>query len=201
MHEMTRRNFLKVLGTAFAASSLAGLAKPRAGFAVEAETYEFRIKDATESTAICCFCSLGCGGIASVEGGVLVAFEGDPDSPINRGGLCSKGAAQINLVNVYDPETGELQLNPKRITGPKYRAPGASEWQDISWEDAIARIAAKVKETRDASFEALSGGTVVNRTEAIAHLGCGALPNEVLGPLQKLQRALGLVHIEHQARL
>jgi formate dehydrogenase major subunit len=201
MYEMTRRNFLKVLGTAFAASSLAGLSKPKTGFAAGAESYEFRIKDATETTTICGFCSIGCGAIVSTAGGKLLAFEGDPDSPLNEGALCSKGAAQFNLVNVYDPETGELVPNPKRVQKPKYRAPGTTEWQEVEWDWAIKRIAEKVKETLDATLETISNGVTVNRTQAIASLGCGSLPCETLGPLQKLQRALGMIYIEHQARL
>jgi len=201
MYEMTRRNFLKVLGTAFAASSLAGMTRPSAGFAAGADRTEFRIKDAAETTSICCFCSLGCGGVASVVEGELVNFEGDPDSPINEGALCSKGAAQFNVVKVYDPETGEMIPNPRRLTKPKYRAAGATEWEEVEWDWIIRRIAEKVKETRDATFETISNGVTVNRTQAIAHLGCGALPCEDLGPLQKLQRALGMVYIEHQARL
>ena len=201
MHEITRRNFLKVLGTAFAAGSLAKFTMPKAGFAVGAKPTEFHIKDATEASTICCFCSVGCGGIASVVEGELVSFEGDPDSPLNAGGLCSKGAAQLNVVNVYDPETGKRIPNPRRLRKPKYRAPGSSEWQEVEWDWIIKRIAERVKETRDATFETMSNGVTVNRTQAIAHLGCGALPLEDLGPLQKLQRALGIIYIEHQARL
>ncbi|MCL2526408.1 MAG: hypothetical protein FWE46_05115 [Coriobacteriia bacterium] len=201
MHEMTRRNFLKMLGTAFVASSVAGVSLPKSGFATEAGIPKFRIKDAVEATSVCCFCSLGCGGIASVIDGDLVSFEGDPDSPINEGALCSKGAAQFNVVNIYDPQDGTMVPNPRRLTRPKYRAPGATEWQEVEWDWAFKRIAEKVKATRDATFETVSNGVTVNRTQAIGHLGCGALPVEDLGPLQKLQRALGMVYIEHQARL
>ncbi|MCL2526495.1 MAG: hypothetical protein FWE46_05570 [Coriobacteriia bacterium] len=201
MHEITRRNFLKVLGTAFVASSLAGVKLPQAGLAAEAARTEFRLKDAVETTLVCCFCSLGCGGIASAIDGELVNVEGDPDSPINEGSFCAKGASQYNVYNVYDPDTGERIPNPRRLTKPQYRAPGEAEWQDVEWDWAISRIAERVKETRDASFETVVDGITVNRTQAIAHLGCGAIPNEDLAPMQKLQRALGIIYLEHQARL
>jgi len=58
-----------------------------------------------------------------------------------------------------------------------------------------------VKATRDASFQTEAGGTTVNRTEAIATLGGAALDNEECYLLSKLMRALGIVYLEHQARI
>ena len=71
----------------------------------------------------------------------------------------------------------------------------------MSWEWALSRIAAKVKETRDKTFRTAVDGKTVNRTEAIACLGGSALDNEEAYLLVKLMRSLGLVYVEHQARL
>jgi formate dehydrogenase major subunit len=203
MRDVSRRDFLKISGAAFAASSVAGLYRPSTGFAAEAsETPALRIKGATETTSICCFCSVGCGSISSVVNGELINFEGDPDHPVNQGGMCSKGVSQFNVVNVYDPADGKMKPNPRRLTKPRYRAPGASEWEEVSWEWSIAEIAKRVKDLRDKTFEEKNAnGVTVNRTSAIASLGGAALDNEENHVLSKFMRSLGLVYIEHQARL
>lgn len=72
----------------------------------------------------------------------MVHIEGDPDSPINRGTLCSKG---ISLK--------EFVVNDRRLTKPMYRAASTSEWSEISWDDAIQRIARRIKDTRDRDFQ------------------------------------------------
>jgi formate dehydrogenase major subunit len=83
-----------------------------------------------------------------------------------------------------------------------YRAAGATEWQTRDWDWAIKEIAKKVKATRDASFkEKDDAGITVNRTEALAQLGGAAHDNEECYLLSKLARALGIVYLEHQARI
>ncbi|HJS07691.1 MAG TPA: hypothetical protein VJ809_08515, partial [Pirellulales bacterium] len=82
-----------------------------------------------------------------------------------------------------------------------YRKPNGAKWEEKSWDWAFERIAARVKETRDKTFKTTADGHAVNRTEAIACLGGSALDNEEAYLLVKLMRALGLVYVEHQARL
>jgi formate dehydrogenase major subunit len=145
----------------------------------------------------------------------LINVEGDPDHPINRGGLCSKGSSQFAVNSVIDPETDLAIINPNRLLTPKVRRAGKAEWEDISWEQAIDELAAKIKKTRDESYEEteeveftdkVTGAKTkkmvpVNRTEAIASFGAAALDNEEGYALQKLCRGLGLTYIEHQARI
>ncbi len=119
-----------------------------------------------------------------------MSIEGDPRHPINEGTLCSKGAAASQVAN-----------NPLRLKVPLYRAPGSDRWEEKSWDWMLPRIASRVKATRDASFQTEVGGGVVNRTEAIASLGGAALDNEECYLLAKLMRALGIVYLEHQARI
>ena len=122
----------------------------------------------------------------------MVYIEGDPDHPINRGAACAKGASMRQL----------SADNPWRLSNVLYRAPGGTDWEEKSWDWALDRIARKIKDTRDATFiEKDSTGKVVNRTEAIACLGGSALDNEECYLLVKLARALGLVYIEHHARI
>jgi formate dehydrogenase major subunit len=83
----------------------------------------------------------------------------------------------------------------------RYRAPGATQWQEMSWEEAVPMIAQRIKATRDATFETVNArGATVNRTTGIGSLGSAAMDNEECWLYQKFLRALGLVYIEHQAR-
>ena len=145
---------------------------------------------ATPTTTVCPFCGVGCGQVVSTKNGAVINIEGDPSHPISEGTLCSKGAAGIQVVN-----------NPRRLQKVLYRAPGGKAWEEKTWAWALERIAVRVKETRDKTFKTAVDGRVVNRTEAIACLGGSALDNEEAYLLAKLMRALGLVYVEHQARL
>ncbi len=147
-----------------------------------------------ETTSICPYCAVGCGLIVhtSQKGdGRVMNIEGDPDHVINRGSLCSKGAALSQLVE-----------NDTRLTEPLYRAPYSKDWKKVSWQWALDQIAARVKKTRDEDFETKNAaGQVVNRTTAIASVGSAALDNEECWIYQALMRSLGVVYIEHQARI
>jgi len=184
--DMKRREFLTALGSAGAAGAAAIGTPTPAQAAVPAP----KTAGATETTTVCPFCGVGCGQVVSVKNGEVVSIEGDPHHPINEGTLCSKGAAAAEVAN-----------NPLRLRTPLYRAPGTDRWEEKSWEWVLPRIAARVKATRDASFQMQAGGVVVNRTEAIASLGGAALDNEECYLLAKLMRALGIVYLEHQARI
>ena len=195
---LSRRDFLKATGASVTVASLASM-----GFKqkVSAAEQVSRIEYAEESSTICPFCSVGCGIICHVENGQLVNTEGDPDHPINEGTLCSKGAALFNMTNDYN-EKGEIRTNPHRVTTVKYRAPYSEDWEEISWKEALDKIAKNVKETRDESFEREDeNGVTVNRTPAIAHLGSAMTNNEENYLYHKLMRGLGLINIDHCARL
>lgn len=185
--EISRRDFLKLSGGAAAAGAVAaGLANPQ-----EAGAAELQTRDAKATTTICPYCSVGCGIIAHSKGPRVINTEGDPDHPINMGSLCAKGASLFQWVN-----------SPNRLKKPMYRAAGATEFKEVEWDWAIDEIAKKVKSTRDASFKVKNDkGETVNRTDAIAHVGSAALDNEECYILQKWLRSLGLVYIEHQARI
>jgi formate dehydrogenase major subunit len=143
------------------------------------------------TTTICPFCSVGCGMLVTAADGKVAHLSGDPDHPINEGATCSKGAA-----------LSQIASSDRRLTRVLYRAPGAAEWQEREWEWAIPRIARRLKEARDATFEERDAqGRTVNRTMGIGCLGGAALDNEECYPLSKLSRALGLIYLENHARL
>jgi len=162
--------------------------------AVRAATRGVKLANVTEATTSCNFCSCGCGMIASVREGKLIGLEGDYDHVVNRGSLCAKGLSMF-----------PTHASPLRNKTPRYRAPGSDHWVDISWDEAVDRIAKKLTKTRDDSWiatEEVGGATVpVNRTDAIAFMGGAQNTNEECYLFQKAMRLLGLVYIEHQARL
>jgi formate dehydrogenase major subunit len=201
MGSITRRSFFKLTGAALASSVMYEFVGQSPAMAAETSK-AFKLVDTQETTTICCYCSGGCGTIVSTRDGQLINIEGDPDHVINRGGLCSKGSSQFGVNSVYDPENEERLINPNRLTKPRVRRAGSTEWEDISWEQAIDEIAAKIKKTRDENYETTDDkGVTVNRCEAIASLGAAALDNEEAYIVQKLARGLGVTYVEHQARI
>jgi len=190
--KVTRREFIQISG-----ATAAGLAVSSLGFdlsPVKAHAQMLKTKYAKETTTICPYCAVGCGAIVhtSQKGdGRVINIEGDPDHVINRGSLCSKGSS-----------LSQLAENENRHLEPMYRAPYAKEWEQVSWDWALTEIAKRVKKTRDATFtHKNANGQVVNRTVEIVSGGSSALDNEECWIYQALMRALGLVYIEHQARI
>src|SRR5262249_30244014 len=113
---VSRRDFLKTsAGGGFALGGLLslGLDLP----AAHDEARPSRIVGVREVPSVCPYCAVGCGQLVSVRDRKIVNIEGNPESPINQGTLCPKGAA-----------TFQLAVNPNRITRVWYRAPGATDW-------------------------------------------------------------------------
>jgi anaerobic selenocysteine-containing dehydrogenase len=180
----TRRQFLG--GVATGSVGIGALAQAGCGPAVP----PLKTLGSTPTTTVCPFCGVGCGQVVSTSKGTVINIEGDPGHPVSEGTLCSKGAAAIQVVN-----------NPRRLQKVLYRAPRGTAWEEKTWDWALERIAARVKDTRDKTFKTAIDGRAVNRTEAMACLGGSALDNEEAYVLVKLMRALGLAYVEHQARL
>jgi formate dehydrogenase major subunit len=187
--------------------------------AMRAATQDLKLSAVSEFTTSCNFCSCGCGMIAAVKDGKLLTMEGDYDHIVNRGALCVKGISMF-----------ATHASPQRLTTPRYRAPGSDHWQEISWDDAITRVAQKLRKTRDETWIATekvnapdivpdraSGDRLqnaprfvphdgpsevpVNRTDAIGFMGGAQNTNEECYLFQKAARLLGLAYVEHQARL
>jgi len=192
--QATRRDFLK-LGT------VGSVAAAVFGFDLQpayAELRTLKISRASETRSTCPYCSVSCGVIIYTIGDraknvtpQVVHVEGDPDHPINRGTLCPKGASLEQDI-----------LNDRRLLKPQVRRPGGTEWQDISWNDALNEIAVRVKKARDDTFiEKDAAGHTVNRLESIAWTGGCTDTNEFNYLVVKTMRALGVVHLENQARV
>jgi formate dehydrogenase major subunit len=186
---ITRRNFLKGSGVAAGTVALAGT-PAQAGV----DSPDLRTKGLQSTTTICPYCAVGCGMIVHVKNGRIVNIEGDPEHPINRGSLCSKGSAMFQVAN-----------NERRLTKVQYRAPGSDRWEEKSWDWAMERIARLMKDSRDKNFvatETIDGKEyLVNRNEGMTFLGGAALDNEECYLWSKFSRAMGVGYLEHQARI
>ena len=150
-----------------------------------------RIHDAQMYRSVCPYCAVGCGQRVYVKDEKVIDIEGDPDSPVSGGCLCPKGSASFELV-----------VNENRWTTVKYRAPYSTDWEDKPLDWAMDRIAQRVYETREATFqETNEEGKPINNTLAIGSLGGATLDNEENYLITKLFHSLGMVCIENQARI
>jgi formate dehydrogenase major subunit len=194
--DISRRGFLTlsgIIGSGAALSSLGINFNPTKAYAEEL-TKMNRIKCAQQVSTVCCYCSVGCGLICSVDkaSGKIFNIEGDADHPINEGALCAKGAGFFDLT----------EANKHRLRKVLYRAPMSDKWEEKDWDFAIPRIARLVKDARDKGFvQKNSKGELVNRAETIAHLGSSNVDNEECWLMTVKARALGMVYIDHQARV
>ena len=156
-----------------------------------------RIAGAKEVHSLCPYCAVGCSVVAYTKEDAkghtqLLQIEGDPDSPVNEGRLCPKGATAM-----------QLAVSSRRVEKPLYRAPGSDKWQEISWDaDARSRSPLRIKESRDATFVTVDAkGNTVNRCEGIAFAGGATFSSEEGYFAAKMMRTLGVVHLEQQARV
>ncbi len=191
--ELSRRDFLKASGASVGSVLL--LRMLDGDVARAAPTILLR-KRIGEKVSICAYCAGGCGVLIAADGKNVISIEGYPDHPINRGALCSKAQSlyQLRTVNGKD--------NPRRLTKVLYRAPNSTAWEEKTWDWALGEIANRIKKTRDGNWiQKDSDGVTVNRTEAIAQLGGSAHDNEECYLISKMNRALGMVYTETQARI
>jgi len=200
MGGLNRRDFLKLLGLGTAGV----LGVPVAASAAEIPAVAFgyhRLVAAKETRSICAYCGCGCGLIVYSKNNQVVSTEGDPDHPINEGALCPKGSSMSDI-NTIVADNYTRVANARRADKVLYRAPGGTEWQVKDWDWALEQIAKRVKDTRDATFEEKDAkGVTVNRTQAIAHLGSASLDTEENYVIHKMLRSLGVINIDHHARL
>ena len=198
MPEITRREFLKLGAAGTAGMALVPLANPL-GFDVAAakkRALDLRISGAKEVHSICPYCAVGCALIAytrqDTDGKTeLLQIEGDPDSPVNEGRLCPKGATAM-----------QLATSSRRVKAPLYRAPGSTKWENKDWDFVLGKLAQNIKASRDNTFVAQdANGNIVNRTEGVAFAGGAAFSSEEGYFATKMMRTLGIVHIEQQARV
>ena len=190
--ELTRRRFLQA--TTIGGSIALGFDVSKA----DAEMRELKISRTIETRSTCPYCAVSCGVIIHTLGdrsknakAAVVHVEGDPEHPISRGSLCPKGITLKDDITHKD-----------RLTTPKVRRPGSDKWEDISWDEAISKIARHIKDTRDRCFVAKNAkGQVVNRNPGIAMIGGCSDTNEFNFLQWKVITALGVPYRDTQARV
>lgn len=201
--ELSRRAFLRTAGAGLASTSLGASSLVAFGFesaeaAQIAHVKPFHLANTTETRNTCTYCSVACGIIIYSKGdrrkgekADITHIEGDSDHPTNRGTLCPKGAALLDIVK-----------SETRLTQPMVRKPGSDKFEPISWDAAFDKIARAMKDDRDANFVATNkDGTTVNRWTTTGFLAASATTNETAWCTYKVVRSAGMLVFDNQARV
>ena len=146
-----RREFLKVVGASGAAAATIGCTSEKVGKLIPylVSPDETVPGVSTYYATTCRECSAACGVIAETRDGRAIKLEGNPEHPLNRGGLCARG--QAALQGLY---------NPDRFRGPMIKQNGT--WKTALWEDAINFAADGIAKARAAAANAV----FINRHES-----------------------------------
>jgi formate dehydrogenase major subunit len=196
--QISRRGFVKLGVATFAASTIDALGFGSSKEALAASVRPFKLAAASETRNTCTYCSVACGILIYSMGdrsknarSNIIHIEGDPDHPVNRGTLCPKGSALLDVVHA-----------PTRLQVPKYRAPGSKEFKEVTWDFALDRIARLMKEDRDKNFIAKNArGTTVNRWLTTGMLAASASSTETSYLTWKVARSFGMLVFDNQARV
>lgn len=196
--ELSRRQFLGTAGAGLAGTTLGAM-----GFGGLEEAYAdsirpFRLFNTTETRNTCTYCSVACGIIIYSKGDLkkgekadITHIEGDVDHPTNRGTLCPKGAALLDIVK-----------SESRLQYPMMRRAGSDKFERVSWDEALDKIARVMKDDRDKNFIAKNAdGVTVNRWITTGFLAASATTNETAFATYKAVRSLGMVMFDNQARV
>lgn len=173
------------------ARQIAGTGLGESAVSARTRALHSRLRDVKTVTSVCPYCAVGCSTLVHVRHGEIVDIEGNPESPVNQGTLCPKGA-----------DTFQYTINPRRLTTALYRRPYGTRWERVDLEWAMDRIAERMRDTRDRTFvEETAEGRPVRHTPAIGFLGGAALDNEENYLIKKLCVGAGIVFVENQARI
>jgi len=133
---LTRREFIKA-NAVMAAAGAAGMLVPAAAAIAQAN-----VKDGVRwDKGVCRYCGTGCGVLVGVKDGRVVATQGDPDAPVNKGLNCVKGYFLAKIMYGKDRLTQPLL----RMKDGQFDKNG--EFAPVSWDRAFAIMADKVKHT------------------------------------------------------
>lgn len=196
--ELSRRQFMKGASAGFAGTTLGALGFGGVEEALAASIRPYKLAGVTETRNTCTYCAVGCGIIIYSKGSLakgekanIFHVEGDADHPTNRGTLCPKGAALLDMVHA---ET--------RLKYPMLRKPGSDKFEQISWDVALDRVARLMKDDRDKNFVAKNrDGVTVNRWVTTGFLAASATTNETAWETYKVVRSTGMLVFDNQARV
>jgi len=196
--KLSRRGFLKGAGAGVAGTTLGAFGFGDIEAAYAASIRPFKLANTVETRNTCTYCSVACGIILYSKGDLrkgekaeIVHIEGDADHPTNRGTLCPKGAALLDTVK-----------SATRLQHPMLRRAGSDKFEQISWDQALDKIARAMKDDRDANFLAKNEqGLDVNRWATTGMLAASATSNETAWATFKFAKSLGIVGFDNQARV
>ena len=95
-----------------------------------------------------------------------------------------------------------MYTNDHRLKKPLYRAPHGDTWEEKDWDWTLDQIARRVKDARDKDMILKNAqGQTVNRLESIFMMGTSHASNEECAVIHQAMRGLGVVHMDHQARV
>ncbi len=133
--KMTRRAFVKA-NAAASAAAVAGITLPASAANLIASSDQTKI---TWDKAPCRFCGTGCSVLVGTQNGKVVATQGDPEAPVNKGLNCIKGYFLSKIMYGQDRLTQPLL----RMKDGKYHKDG--EFTPVSWDVAFDTMAEKWK--------------------------------------------------------
>lgn len=196
--QLSRRQFMAGAGAGLAGTTIGALGFGGVEAAYAAAIRPFKLLGTTETRNTCTYCSVACGIIMYSKGNLgkgehaeITHIEGDVDHPTNRGTLCPKGSALLDIVH-----------SETRLKYPMVRRPGSDKFERISWDEALDRIARLMKDDRDKNFIAKNAqGTSVNRWLTTGFLAASATTNETAWLTYKVVRSAGIVVFDNQARV
>jgi formate dehydrogenase major subunit len=196
--ELSRRQFIAGASAGLAGTAIGALGFGEAETAYAAMIRPFKLLSTTETRNTCTYCSVACGIIMYSKGNLakgekadIIHIEGDSDHPTNRGTLCPKGAALLDMVH-----------SETRTKYPQVRKAGSDKWERVSWDAALDRIARLMKDDRDKNFIATNNdGTTVNRWLTTGFLAASATTNETAFVTYKVVRSAGMLAFDNQARV
>ncbi len=224
--KITRREAIKIL-TALAAAEAMKILRASAGEAEEkVKVYELGeiggktgIEGAEVARSLCTYCSVGCSILFYRKGDKLLFATGDPDSPLNRGHLCPKGQASVELVeNPLRLKYPMIRVGPKPDPEEILRARDAKElekvlekykpeWRIVDWDTALRYIAEKLKKILESSARRKAWGPVhpdgyyyVGNMFPAMWLAGAKLLNEEAYIVRKMSMLIGCNNIDHDAR-
>ena len=131
--KISRRDFLRLGAAGAATGVLAGCTSPRRWVVLEpfVRPPEQQVSGvATWYATTCRQCPAGCGVIVRLMNGRAVKLEGNPEHPLNRGKLCARGQAGLQML-----------YHPDRLSGPLLQSTrGSREFSAIDWNEGINRL-------------------------------------------------------------
>ncbi|OZA80285.1 MAG: molybdopterin oxidoreductase [Azorhizobium sp. 39-67-5] len=196
--ELSRRQFLRTAGAGIAGTSLGAFGFGGVEEAHASAIRPFKLANTTEVRNTCTYCSVACGILIFSKGDLkkgekaeITHIEGDVDHPTNRGTLCPKGAALLDIVH-----------SKQRLQYPMMRKAGSDKFERVSWDVALDKIARVLKDDRDKNFIAKNNdGVTVNRWVTTGFLAASATTNEAAWCTYKAVRSLGMLVFDNQARV